>query len=200
MTRKSWRSRKQAPQEKKTERPHLDLIPGRSLEIEVSGDVTVCDDDTGGAFLGLSYNQRLPENYRRFFVEPREEDEARLATAFIKLYVEDMSQPDNRRCVRLYDYDVEADDVKAYHYVEPEPKPEPEPEPEVEPEPVHVEITPPPPPSPKLQKFTRPATASFARLTKPTRPAKKSKSLKVYWLVAKGHYASIMSMVQSKLT
>ena len=68
--------------------------------------------------------------------------------------------------------EIEHEAVTDYYYVEPEPEAEPEVCP-VEPE-VVIEAPPSPPPSPKKQEVRAPqTTASWLRLTTPTRPPRR---------------------------
>ena len=176
LIRKSWRSKSARPEaEKLPDRDDLDLINDGFFELEIGGDVRLCDEDTGRNNLELKYMDRSPENYRRFFVEPLQINEGSILTGFLKCYVTDSSG--DKRCVRSFDFDVGPETVAAYHYVEPEPEPEPE-EPEII-EPVIVRPqTPPPPPPQEVSRAPPPkpvSNASFSRLTKPTKPPKKSK-------------------------
>lgn len=76
-TRRHMRARK--PEDKRTlERTDLDLVPGLVYDLEIGGDLQICDDDVGKFFTGLHYHERLSDNYRKFAVKPRDymEDEA----------------------------------------------------------------------------------------------------------------------------
>ena len=179
MSRRSWRSKLAKQEEEKLpERDDLDLANGGYFELEIGGDIRVSDDDPGRSNLELRFNDRLPDNYRRFFVEPVQQNEGRILTGFLKCYLPD-PEKEEKKCVRSFDFDVGPETVAAYMYREPEPEPEPE-----QPEPTEPEIevkpeTPPAPapaPEPKcVQPAKQSNNASFARLTKPSRPPKQCK-------------------------
>ncbi len=158
------------------ERVGIDLVSGSAFDIEICGDIKLSEEDPGHVNLRLQYHSRVPENYRRFIVEPvpMEDDFSRVCTGFIKCYA---SGPSGERfCVRHFDFDIETSAVRAYLHVEPEAEPEPEADVEPEAEALEEKIeVPVSPPSPKQVKGSRPNTASFVRLTTLTKPPRISK-------------------------
>ncbi|ELT97503.1 hypothetical protein CAPTEDRAFT_221462 [Capitella teleta] len=169
--RQTWRSRRKQPvetEEKKVKRKDLDFVNGKVFNVDVSGDVVVCNEDSQRSSVDLQYHERLPENFRRFNVEPKPIGDGRIVTVFLKVSTEDQKEKKKVLC-RTFEFDVESEKVNAYFYEPPE-QPEiellREAEPEIPEEPKRA--TPPPPPEPKIQK--KQSTSSFARLTALTRP------------------------------
>ena len=129
--RRNWRSRSRpANEEQKTERNDLDLVNGEKLELDVGGDLRVCEDDSGKGFMGIHYHERLPENYRKFLVEPTkpQKDDYRALLGTVRCHSEHVDEEGqtNQKCVRTFDVEIEEEAVRAFFYVEPEPEPEPE--------------------------------------------------------------------------
>ena len=181
--RRHWKSRARPVEPTKTKRPELELSNGAKFEIHVGGDIRVCRDDPSRGCMHISYHEMLPNNYRKFKVEPLPVEESKTITCIIRCYLGEESS----KCVRTYDFDIEPEAVADYFYVEPEPEPEPEPEIkepedviETKPEPVA------PAAPPKPERFTTPMTQSFMRLIKPTRAPVKSKSIIFHFLSSFG--------------
>ncbi len=63
--------RAQPKQPEKVERHDIDLYSGGSVDLDLSGDVTILDEDLGRQFMGLHFHDMLRENYRKFQVQPK---------------------------------------------------------------------------------------------------------------------------------
>ncbi len=174
---RTWRSRqKQTDEKKKSERTDLALVEGKMYQIEIGGDVIVCDDDLGRHNLGLQFHDKLPDNYRRFAVEPHPPEEGKMCTGIIKVFADEGRTEEGGsgtlRCWRTFDYDVDPNAVKAYMYVEPEPEPRPVTNHVQEvvitaPEPIRLPPKKPEKPKPTLSEET------FLRLITPIKPPRK---------------------------
>ena len=130
--RRSWRSRANKPkEEQEPKRTDLDLVNGDMFDLEVSGDLRVAEEDTGKHFMGLHFHERLPENYRKFLIEPItiQEGEYESVSGVLSCYVDskDGDSQQVRKCVRTFELSMDAEEVRDYFWVEPEPEPEPEP-------------------------------------------------------------------------
>lgn len=170
--RKHWKSRqKQGP--KKPQRNDMDLKNGQSFELHISGDVMISEEDPGTKNSMLYFLDRLPENYRKFLIEPTVKEEGKSAIGNLKALVPDPDNEGKMKAVVAYSFEVNVADVAAYHYVEPEPEPEPPaptPTPEVEEKPET-----PPPPQPVKKDVPNSFSTSFLRLIKPTKPPRQRK-------------------------
>ncbi len=165
--------RAQPKQPEKVERQDIDLYSGGSVDLDLSGDISVVDEDMGRQYMGLHFHDMLRENYRKFQVQPKPNlvEEKRPAKAIIRIF-QNRESEGTRSCIRTFDLELDYQSVVDYYYVEPEP----EPVIEVVPEPEIIEAPPSPPPSPKKQEVRPPPqTASWLRLITPTKPPKKSK-------------------------
>ena len=165
--RKNWRLRSK-PGPKKPQRTDLDFLNGQCFDLCISGDIIISEEDSGKKNTSLYFLDRLPENYRKFLIEPGKFEDGQVALCNLKIVTADTENEGKTKTVAAYSYEVDAAAVKAYHYVEPEPEPEPPtptPTPEVEVKPE----TPPPPPTIK-KDVTNSFSTSFMRLIKPTKP------------------------------
>lgn len=126
---RSWRSRPK-PKEEKVERTDLDLINGGKFDLEVGGGVKISEEDSGKAFMGIHYHEILPENYRKFLVEPchPQKGNYKPISCSLKCFNESLDDEGQlvRKCVRTYETEIEEEAVEAYFYVEPEPEPQEE--------------------------------------------------------------------------
>ena len=165
-------------EDKKAERQDLDLVNAVPYFVDVGGDVNISEEEMGKAYLGLHFHDSLPENYRKFIVEPKQIPEGKILTGILRAYREDEHTKD-RKSVKTFDFDVEPEAVKAYFYVEPDPEPEQEAEPEPEPDEEVVEAPPKPVVKPRPM-----ANESFMRLITPTKAPRKSMNPQHTFLMA----------------
>ncbi|KAI0234863.1 hypothetical protein LSAT2_014760 [Lamellibrachia satsuma] len=119
--RTSWRVRRTATASSmivpKVDRTDIDLMSERVIELQLSGDICVSSEDPGRQYMGLRFDERLPQNYRHFVVEPTSTDACHPLTAQLRCY---MSGADGVTCVRTFDIDFELEAVKAYLHTEEE--------------------------------------------------------------------------------
>ena len=173
-SRRNWRTKSKLVDTSKSDnKKDLDLVSGMAIELEIGGDLAVCEDDSSRNYLYLHFHEKLQENYRKFLVEPKPITAQSIVTGMMKCFIQE--EDEDRRCIRAYDFDMDRESVAAYFYVEPEPQPEPEPVPK---EPEIIEEKPETPPA-KMEPVPvakRPQTASFVRLTTATKPARQGKS------------------------
>jgi len=112
------------PRRPKRKLNDLVIRNGTAFELEISGDISVSEDDPGRNNMLLIYHEKLSRNFRRFQVVPKfqpTESDKRLV-GVLKVYVPNPSLPDGRKCERAYDFDIEPEAVEAFFYVEPEPE------------------------------------------------------------------------------
>jgi len=159
-----------------TAKNELSLFNGRAFELEVGGDLQVSANmDTSTPIL-LTYHNKLEHNYRRLSVAPRSEGHVvgRSWTGILRVYR--IVGPDERKCIRTYDFDIDQAAVDDALYVEPQPEPLfddselfADVDVQVLPLPVAVvrrlDVVPEKPP-----KDPRQAMESFLRLTRSTKP------------------------------
>ncbi len=125
--RRNWRSRRAPPQpEEKTEkRDDVDLINGSYLDLELSGDVEITEEDPGRGFLAIHYHSRLKQSYRKFHIQPNKPElvyTKQSAIGLLKVLRID-ENTGNRTCLRTFDIEIESDAVEQFYHVEPEPEP-----------------------------------------------------------------------------
>lgn len=113
------------PSKKTTKKPRrreqdLELKNGTGFQLEITGDVELDGHDRGISDTLLFYHEKLPRNFRRFQVRPkfRPTEPERGIVGILKVYARDPSQPDGRKCVRAYDFDIEPDLIDAYFDVQ----------------------------------------------------------------------------------
>ena len=119
--RSNWRVRRTATASSmivpKVDRTDIDLMSERVIELQLSGDICVSSEDPGRQYMGLRFDERLPQNYRHFVVEPTSTDECHPLTAQLRCY---MSGADGVTCVRTFDIDFDLEAVNAYLHTEKE--------------------------------------------------------------------------------
>ena len=128
---KFFSNRRISAKECKRKPDTLEVFQGRHWEVDFQGDVKVSFESDFHNNRVLEYFRYLPESYRSFTIEPRNNEEMALSGVVELTSVRAGEDRENAKI--LFKVNIDEDVVKAYFkpeapIVPPEPEPEPEPE------------------------------------------------------------------------